>query len=113
MTQSEYCIKSKQHSSNHDIDFDMDDDDDLDDDEYDEEYSSSGKCQKYHCNVRGDIIFAAIKHLKELISDSYACRLIYGPPDFIYEIYDHVTSNCSILVQFEQLKVDQNPTSKS
>ena len=45
MTQSEYCIKSKQHSSNHDIDFDMDDDDDLDDDEYDEEYSSSGKCQ--------------------------------------------------------------------
>ena len=52
MTQSEYCIKSKQHSSNHDIDFDMDDDDDLDDDEYDEEYSSSGKCQKYHCTWR-------------------------------------------------------------
>ena len=44
MTQSEYCIRSKQDSSNHDIDFDMDDDDDLDDDEYDEEYSSSGIC---------------------------------------------------------------------
>ena len=47
MTQSEYCIRSKQNNSNHDIDFDMDDDDDLDDDEYDEEYSSSGRCHHF------------------------------------------------------------------
>ena len=61
MTQSEYCIKSKQHSSNHDIDFDMDDDDDLDDDEYDEEYSSSGKCQKSWTHI-AEPISPAHKH---------------------------------------------------
>ena len=49
--------------------------------------------------------------------EAYACRLNFGPPQFLFEIKDHVTQTHfwsafrlienSLLVQFELMKVDQ------
>ena len=42
---------------------------------------------------------------------AYACRLTFDPPQFLIEIYDHVTQfvrKPPLLIQFELMKVDQN-----
>ena len=50
--------------------------------------------------------------------EAYACRLNFDPPQFLFEINDHVTKTHFwsafklienlILIRFEQIKVDQN-----
>ena len=49
--------------------------------------------------------------------EAFACKLNFGPPQFLFEINDHVTQTHfwstfklienSVLVQFEPMKVDQ------
>ena len=66
----------------------------------------------------GGPTFGPVKYVKESESrEAYACRLTFGPPQFLFEINDHVTQTYfwsafklienSLLVQFELMKVDQ------
>ena len=61
--------------------------------------------------VRGGPTFDPVKYVKESESrEAYACRLNFGPVQFLFEINDHVTKTLienSLLVQFELMKVDQ------
>ena len=43
-------------------------------------------------DVRGGPTFGPVKYVKESESrEAYACRLTFDPPQFLVEIYDHVT----------------------
>jgi len=70
------------------------------------------------CIIRGGPTFGPVKYVKESESrEAYACRLTFGPPQFLFESNDHVTQmyfwsafkliENSLFVQFELMKVDQ------
>ena len=43
-------------------------------------------------DVRGGPTFGPVKYVKESESrEAYACKLTFGPPQFLFEINDHVT----------------------
>ena len=49
--------------------------------------------------LRGVLLFGPVQNKSR---DIYACR--FGPPDFLSEITDHLTSDCSILVHFKSVR---------